>query len=174
MSEKLIAYKGKIKHKGLYPFGDVYEFLYDYLMDEGYDVYERFYSEKRTGESKEVDILWEADKRISDYFVVRITVLWLILGMKTVEVQKEGQKIKTETGTLEIIIQGILIKDPEDIWRNKFWKFFRNVYDKFIIKKRIEDYKDFAKEEAEEFIAYIRSLLAFEAKHETRKETIYI
>jgi len=174
MSEKITAYKGKIKHRGLYPFKDVYEFLYDYLMDEDYDVYEKFYVEKRVGDAKEVDISWEANKRISDYFTVRITAFWIVLDMKSVEIEKEGQKIKTDSGVLEINIQGLLVKDPNDIWKNSPWKTLRKIYDKFIIKKRIEYYKEFAKEEAEEFIGYIRSLLAFETKHETRKETLYI
>ena len=86
MSEEITTYKGKMKYSGLYDFKDYYEFIFDHLMDEGFDVYENKYYEKNMGDGKNVEIIWDAVKPISDYFVMKINIYWIILGMKSVEI----------------------------------------------------------------------------------------
>lgn len=173
MSIKITAFKGKVKQRGLYDFKDVYEFLYDYLLDEDFEVHEERYLEKKRGEEKEVEILWEATKSISDYFQIKVTAFWIILNMKKVEAVKDGQKVQTDSGVLEINVTGQLIKDPEDKWTNQPWKFLREIYDKFIIRRRIDQYEEMTKEETEEFIAYIKSILSIDKTRELRKETVF-
>jgi hypothetical protein len=166
MSEKDTIFKGKIKNTGVFDFKDFYSFAYDWLRDEGYDVYEKKYSEKVSGDSKQLEIEWDADREVSDYFKFRINMYWLIMGMKSVEVQKEGQKIKMESGTVEIKFKSILVKDYEDRWENHpFWKFLRGIYERYIIKSRIEEYQIKVLEETEELIAQCKAFLAMEGQH---------
>ncbi len=173
MPIKIPAFKGKVKQRGLFDFKDVYESLYDYFLDEDFELHESKYYEKKRGDDKEVEINWEATKPISDYFDIQISALWLILGMKSVEAVKEGKKVNIDSGVLEINVSGILIKDPEDKWTKQPWKFLRYIYDKFVIRRRIEQYKEIVKEETEEFIAYIKSILSIEITRELRKETVF-
>lgn len=166
MSEKDIVFKGKIKQTGIFSFKDFYSFAYDWLREEGYDVFEKKYSEKVKGDSKDLEIQWSAEREISDYFKFNITLNWLILGMKTVEVQKDGKKIKMESAAMEIGFKAILIKDYEDRWENyPFWKFMRGVYERYIIKNRIDQYQAKLFEELEEYIAQCKSFLALEGQH---------
>lgn len=174
MAEKDRIYKGKVKQRGLFDFKDLYSFMFDYLMDENYDVFERKYVEKVKGDSKDVEIEWEAMKEISDYFRFVIKAYWIILGMKTVEVQKEGKKIKMDSGVVEIKFTAELVKDYENRWENApFWKFLRGIYDRYIVRTRIEQYEERLLEEVNEYVAQAKSLLAIETKHETRKESTY-
>jgi len=141
MVEKDTIFKGKVKQRGIFNFKDIYNFLYDWLRDEGYDVYEKNYTEKVSGDSKQVEIRWEAEREISDYFRFQIKASWIILGMKSVEVEKEGKKIKMDSGYLEIKFEAVLLKDYENRWENQpFWKFLRGVYERYIVRTRIEDY----------------------------------
>ena len=166
MGEKDTVFKGKIKQSGIFSFKDFYTFTYDWLKEEGYDVFERAYSESISGDSKKVEIKWEATREVSDYFKFMITMEWLILGMKTVEVQKDGKKVKMETGALEIKFKGVLVKDYEDRWENApFWKFMRGIYEKYIIKVRIDDYQIKLLSEVEEIINQCKSFLSIEAQH---------
>ncbi len=166
MSEKDIVFKGKIKQTGIFSFKDLYNFLYDWLREENYDVFEKSYNEKVAGDSKNIEIAWEADREISDYFKFKIKVAWMILGMKTIDVQKDDKKVKMETGALELKMTAILIKDYEDRWENQpFWKFLRGIYEKYIIKSRIDDYQIKLLMEVEEFISQAKSFLAIEAQH---------
>jgi len=174
MAEKDTIFKGKIKQRGLFDFKDFYTFTYDWLMDENYDVFERKYVEKVKGDSKDVEIKWEAMKEISDYFRFVIIADWIILGMKQVKVKKEGKEITIDSGVLEIKFKAILVKDYENRWENHpFWKFLRGVYDRYMIRTRVEQYEERLMEEVNEFIAQCKSLLAIETKHEPIRETKY-
>ena len=142
MSEKDIVFKGKIKQTGIFSFKDFYSFIYDWLREENYDVFEKRYTEKVKGDTKDLEITWNAEREISDYFKFVITMDWLILGMKSVEVQKEGKKVKMESAALEIKFRAILVKDYEDRWENHpFWKFMRGLYERYIIKNRVDEYQ---------------------------------
>ncbi len=165
MSEKDQVFKGKIKQTGIFSFKDLYSFAYDWLREEGYDVFEKKYSEKVSGDTKGIEIQWNSEREVSDYFKFLITMDWMILGMKTIEVQKEDKKVKMESASLEIKFKAILVKDYEDRWENHpFWKFLRGIYEKYIIKKRIEDYQVKVFEETEEFIAQLKAFLALEGQ----------
>ena len=113
MVETDTVFKGKLKQKGIYNFKDFYEFLYDYLTDENFDVFENKYVEKVEGDAKNIEIDWKATKAISDYFKFEITTNWIILGMKKVKVKKGGNEITMDSGTLEIKFTANLQKDYE-------------------------------------------------------------
>jgi len=166
MVEKDAVYKGKIRHKGIFNFPETYRFLYTWLVDNDYLVTEKKYTEKITPIGKEVEIQWEAFRKISDYFKFVIKVSWRILGMNEIEVQKNGAKIKMNKGDTEISFQAVIEKDYEHRWENSgFLKFLRGVYDRYIIRGRIDSYENKIFEEVDELIAEAKSFLALEGKH---------
>mgnify|MGYP005644995711 CR=1 FL=1 len=163
--EKDQIYKGKIKHGGIFHFKDYYSFAYDWIISEGYDLTEKKYSEKVAGDAKEIEIEWEAFRKISDYFQFRIKIRWMILGMKDVEVQREGKKVKMNSGTLEVSFTAVIEKDYENRWENKpFFRFLRGVYDRYLIRNRVDDYEQRLVEELLELIDQSKAFLALEAK----------
>lgn len=159
------VYSGKVKHSGIFSFSELYEFLYDWVNDEGYKVKEKKYSEKILGDIKTVEIEWSVEKKISDYFKFQIKMQWLITGLKKIEVKKEDKKVTMNSGTVEIKFKAILQKDYEARWENNpFWKFWRGVYDKYIIRSRIDEYEDKIEEELLDLIAQTKAFLALEAR----------
>ena len=168
MAEKDTIYKGRIKQKGIYNFKDIYEFLYDYLGEENYDLAEVKYVEKVNGDTKDVEIIWVATKEVSDYFKFEVTATWGILGMKKVKVKKNGQEVTMDSGTLEIKFVASIVKDYENRWENNaFLKFIRGIYDRYIIRSRIDDYEGKLWDEINEIIAQAKSHLAIEGQHST-------
>jgi len=166
MAEKDTIFKGRVKQTGIFSFKKLYSFLYDWLSEEGYKINEDKYSEKITGDSKEIEINWEAEKEISDYFKFVIRVDWFILGLKNIKVKKEDKEINMNTGEVEIKFKTILVKDYESKWEDHpVWKFLRGIYDRYIIRTRIDDYEDRLMEDTDELIAQCKSFLAIEAKH---------
>ena len=113
MAEKDTIFSGKVQREGIFHFKDFYSFTYQWFVDERYKIIEKKYSEEITGDSKKVEIEWEAKKKISDYFRFLIEVRWIIVSMKDVEVQREGQKVKMNKGKPELKIKAILVKDYE-------------------------------------------------------------
>jgi len=165
MVEKDIVFKGKVKHKGIFDFKELYRFCFTWLVDKDYWVVEKSYSEKVNPNGKEVEIEWDAKRKISDYFRFNLKVNWRILGMKDVEVEKEGAKITLNKGQPEISVSAVLEKDYEHRWEsNAFLKFLRGIYDRYIIRGRIENYEDKIYSEADEFLAQVKAFLALEGK----------
>src|SRR3989338_8731667 len=61
----------------------------------------------------------------------------------------------------------ILEKDYEERWENQpFWKFMRGIYDRYIIRTRIEEYGKKAILELNELINQCKDFLELEAKVE--------
>ncbi|MBR9706119.1 hypothetical protein GOV14_03735 [Candidatus Pacearchaeota archaeon] len=166
MAEKDKIFQGKIKQAGIYDFKEFYSFIYDWLLGDGYKVKEKRYSEKVAGDARDIDINWQAKKRISDYFRFYIKLDWKILGQKKIKVKRENKEISLNSGVLEIKFTAILVKDYEHRWENHpFWKFLRGMYERYIIKSRVDDYEDKLMEELDELIAQCKSFLAIDAKH---------
>jgi hypothetical protein len=166
MVEKDNIFSGKIKHGGVFDFKEFYRFCYMWFIDKDYWLVEKEYTEKIGAGGKEVVIAWEARKKVSDYFRFLIKVDWRILGMKKVEVENQGQKIEMDKGMLEIKVSVTLEKDYEAKWENHpFMKFFRGIYDKYIIAARIDSYEGKIFSESDEFLSQAKAFLALEGGH---------
>ncbi|MEK6872133.1 MAG: hypothetical protein AABX16_04490 [Nanoarchaeota archaeon] len=165
MAEKDKVYKSRVKQTGVFNFKDLYEFLYDYLSDQNYDIFEDKYVEKLKGDSKDVEIKWTAVKSVSDYFRFEITLYWLALGLKKVKVKRDGEEIIMDHGTIEIKFEAILVRDIQNRWEyNPFAKFLRGLYERYIIRSRLDDYEIKLFEEVSEMIKQTKSFLAIEAQ----------
>jgi len=158
--------KTKVKHSGVFDFKETYRILFEWLMDAGYDVNEKSYKENiGAGGAKEIEVEWVAVRKVSDYFRFMIKAKWHIIGMTSVEVEIDGVKQKMNKGQFELEISSVLIKDYEARWENKpFWKFLRTLYDKYLIKERVEQYEGKLIGEMEEFVAQCKSFLSLTGK----------
>ncbi len=165
MPEKDKIISNKVKQAGIFDFKELYKFCYTWLSDEEYFVSEDNYTEKILGDAKEIEIKWTAERKVSDYFKFRLKIDWFIAGMKDVEVEKMGKKIKMNKGTAEIKVSGFLVKDYEARWETGgIMKFLRGVYDQYIIKARVEQYEDKLSEDVDEFLSQVKSFLMIEGK----------
>ena len=165
MSQKDTVLTEKTKHTGIFNFTELYNYIYDWFSGEGYIIVERKYSEKIIGESKALEVDWICEKRVNDYFKFQIKSLWLINGLKKVEVKKGDEKITMNSGTIEIKWYARLIKDYENRWESHpFWKFLRGIYNRYIMRKRIDYYEDAVEDELSEIVTQTKAFLALEGK----------
>jgi len=165
MPEKEKVYEETLKQKGPFPYRDLYNFCYNMLREDGYDVYEEKYEEKVTPGGKDIVIKWTAKKKISDYFRNVIEAKWRILGMQDIEIQRNGKKEKTNTGEVKIAVKGILERDYEDRWATTpLYKWMRGIYDRYIIKTVMDQYEEKLTGESDEFVEQTKSFLQLEGK----------
>lgn len=165
MGEAIEVLKNKVKQGGVFNFKELYNFLYDWICDQEYDVYEKRYSVKNLGDAKEISLEWECTQNVSDYFKYTISVNWLILGMKDAEVQRDNKKIKMNSGTLEINFKGTITRDYNQNWEKSIFKKLRRIYDQFIIRARIEEYEDKLIEDIEDLKAQCKAFLDLEGMY---------
>ena len=165
MSEKDKITSQKVKYNGIFNFKETYQFMHRWLVDEGYDVEEQKYQEEIQGDAKKLEIKWVATKKISDYFRNEIKLKYIIVGLKSVEVEKDGKRVKSNSGTLEINFTGTLIKDYQSTWeKNPTMKFLRGVYDRYIVEGTIEKYEIKLFGDVEDLAEQMKSFLAIEGR----------
>lgn len=166
MAEKDTIFSTKLKSTGIFNFKEFYEFCYDWLTTEtGLDVLEERYSEKITEDSKTVEFTWVGNKKITDYFKFEMKVEFRIVGLKDIEVKKGNQKISTNKGALEMKVKGILIRDYDGKWeKDALRKFFRGIYEKWVIQSRIEEFEGKVIGDCDEYLGQVKSWLDLEGK----------
>jgi hypothetical protein len=163
MAQKKQVYKEKFKHTGYWKYKEVYDMMYDWFKERDYKLKENLYNEKILTNGKEVITKWEAEKKITDYFKFQIKADWHILGMKDVEIEVDGKKVKTNKGEVEIIFAGNLIKDYEKRWEDKpFWKFLRGVYEKYVVRETVDELEDELEDRVKEVIYDLKAFLKLE------------
>jgi hypothetical protein len=139
MSEKEEITKEKLGHSGLFDFAGVYSFMHHWLKEEeNYGVIEREYSEKVSGDNRDIRILWTTDKYVSDYFKHEMEIKITVGGMSDVEVEIEGKKKKMNKGKLAVEIKGFFVRDPDSKWdTSPVFRFMRDIYDRYVVPGRI-------------------------------------
>tara|TARA_Y100000034_G_C6822565_1_gene370605 strand:- start:69 stop:593 length:525 start_codon:yes stop_codon:yes gene_type:complete len=163
MPEQDYIVKGlKIKQRAMFDMGELYKVMFRWFSRHNYDFQEKEYLEKASGDgaSKQLEIGWLSYRKISNYVKFHIDVKFLIIGLKSAEVEINGVKRKTNEGDLEMRFDAWLEKDYEGKFEGSpVTKFFRDTYDKYIIKSRIEDYEAQIYEELHELMAEVKSFL---------------
>jgi hypothetical protein len=166
MVEKETVFSSKMKYNGIFLFRDFYKFCYDWLIDEPqFLIAETKYVEKLTGDSKNIDIIWEGKKKVTDYFQFKIKLVYRIIGLKNVEIVQEGVKTQTNQGEVELKLKGELARDYEGKFeRNALQKFLRSIYEKWVIPSRLEQFETDLIRACDEFLSQAKAWLDLEGK----------
>lgn len=165
MAERELIVKEKVEIGGIYDFGAAYGYAYSWLKNNNYGVNEDKYSEKISGNTKEVDVEWRCSKKISDYFKYEIFVRWEIKNMTDVEVEIDGKKKKMNKGKLTIELKATLVRDYLSKWEGSATlKFFRDIYNKYVIPQRANNMEDQLSDEVRAFKEEMKAFLELSAK----------
>ncbi len=165
MAEKDLILKEKLEHSGIFDFPKLYNFAHRSFKDDGYGVNEDKYSEKVNGQKRDITVEWKATKDISDYFKEEYKIKIEITEMSEVEVEIDGVKKNMNQGKISIEISGTLIKDKDNKWETStFYRFLRDVYNKYVIPARIIDRQSKVSDKAREFLEELKKYLELSGK----------
>lgn len=126
----------KIRHVGFLDLREFYTWLKRWFEFNGFfhDNFEKFYEERTLPKGKELHIRWVGKKKANPYFTYYIEVIWLVVGLNSVEVPMGDKKRKIDQGDFELRFGAYLEKKgPENI--------LRKIYDTFVIKKIITQHR---------------------------------
>ncbi len=166
MGEKDTILKEKLKYSGLGSFKDAYEYAYSFLVNEDYNIIEDSYKEAVKGEDKEIEIVWTASKKLTDYYKSILNLKWRILGMSDVEIETNGKKKKmNKFADFSIDIKGVLERDYEGKWADSaVQKFMRSVYEKYVDIKRKREMEGKVKDIVQDFKEEMKAFLELTGK----------
>lgn len=150
----------KIKQRSVFNLDELYKVMWRWFELYGYDMQELEYRDSLEGNTKHLEIKWAAEKKIDDYIKFKIITNFLILGLEKVEIEQDGVKLKTDKGEVEINMTAILEKDYDDKWQESgYARLFRDIYDKYVIKNRIESLEGELYDEIYKLIDEIKAFL---------------
>lgn len=134
----------KIKWSGTFDVGDFYNKLKLWLFHEGFgDENKNFkevkYVQRIKPYGREIDLKWVGEKNVSDYFSYSITITMLIFALKDVEVPYNGRKVKMNSASIDIRLFADFIKNRKGKWKKN--SLMKKIYEKFIVKDRLDAYK---------------------------------
>ena len=156
----LVASGLKIKQRSVFNLSELYQTMWRWFELYGYDMQELEYRDSMEGGAKHLEVKWRATKRIDDYLQFVIETNFLILGLQDIEIDQEGVKIKTNKGEVEINLNAYMEKDYEEKWQDSGWsRVIRDIYDKYVIKNRIETLEGELYEEIYKLIDEVKAFL---------------
>lgn len=130
----------KFSYEGLFNSGELYTVISSWFFDKGWDWYEKLNEEQITPEGKQLYIVFEPWKNISDFYKLAITIKVIGTNLKEVEVKHDGQDLRLNQGLVRIYFDGYVLVDRKTKWEKKpfFWflsmlsqkYFFRNHFAK--------------------------------------------
>lgn len=166
MAEEDTAFSSRIKYTGIFSFKEFYNFCYHWLTQEvGLDIMETKYSEKIIGDSKNIEVRWEGTRDMTDYFRFKTEVVFIVVGLKKIEINQNGVKVESNSGSIEARIKGILVRDYDGKFETSaFNKFLRSIYEKWVIKPRIDEFKRKIGGDCDEFLTQGKAYLDLEGK----------
>ena len=166
MAEKDVLIKEKVQYSGYADFKNAYNFAYNWLKDESYNIVEEKYSEKVKGEKKDIEIVWIASKKLTEYFKVELSIKWRILGLEDVEIEIDGKKKKTNKFVeIGIEIKGTLARDYDNKWnKSDTTRFFNEVYNKYVIPDRTKQMEGIVEKAVQELKEEIKAFFELTGK----------
>ena len=165
MAERDLILKEKLEHSGIFDFPEFYSFAHSLFKEQGYGVNEDKYSEKVSGNKREINIEWKVTKDVSDYFKEEYKIKMKIAELTEVEVEVDSEKKKMNKGKMSIEISGALVKDKDSKWStSSLNRFMRDVYNKYVIPARVEERKLKVAEVSRSFLEELKKFLDIAGK----------
>ncbi len=130
-----------IKHHGIFDLNGMYQMIYNWFVDRGFEVIEKKFKHKvPTPAGMEEEIWWDAWIKETDYMKNWIHIIFFFYEIKEVDVVKEGKKKKLTRVRILIELKADIETDWQKKWeRSAFLSHLQKYYERFIIKKDIDN-----------------------------------
>ena len=156
----LIVDRLKLTHEGLFNFDELHNLISSFFYEKGYDWYEKMNQVIVTPSGKQMHIILEPWKNISDYYKLIISIKINVADLKEVDVQADKSVIRTGQGTLRMIFDGYVISDRKNKWGEKplYW-YLSMLFEKYFFKEHYHKAETWVKADVEDLHYKIKSYL---------------
>ncbi|MBU0979883.1 MAG: hypothetical protein KJ709_03690 [Nanoarchaeota archaeon] len=161
MVERRIIVDGmKLSYTGLFNAAELYKLVDYYFRERAYTKHELKNDEIVLPSGKQIALVKEPYRKITDYakYVIRVTIN--MDEVKEVAVEKDGAKVKLNQGSVEMTFDGFLELDYEHRWEKKpLFYFLRAFFDQFVYKVHTERFEQGLQEEVGDLHAQVKGFL---------------
>ena len=150
----------KFSYEGLFNAGELYAIMNSFFFEKNYDWHEKLNQEMITPSGKQVYIILDPWKNISDYFKLSTNIKIIMTDLKDVEVEHEGQTLKLNQGLLKITYDGYVVSDRKGRWSKKpiYW-FLSMILEKYFYRNHLEKFETWMKSDIEDLMYKIKAYL---------------
>ncbi len=150
----------KFGYEGLFNVAELYELIASWFYEKGWDWYEKMNQEQITPEGKQIRVILEPWKTITDYYKITIRLKLHCVNLRDVEVEKDGKTIRLSQGQVRILIDGYVISDKEGLWTTKpFWWLFSYIIENYLFPSHLNKAKRWIESDAENLHQKIKTYL---------------
>ncbi|MBR9682911.1 hypothetical protein GOV03_00015 [Candidatus Woesearchaeota archaeon] len=161
MTEKnLIVDHTLLSYEGLFDLAELYRLIESWFYEKGWDKHERMNQEQITAEGKQIRIVLEPFKNITDYFKLIMKIKINFNNVTDVEIEHEGQKKKLQQGEVKMVFDGYILSDRQGRWNDKpLWWFLSIIFHKYIFKGQYTKAELWLKSDVEDVYQRVKSFL---------------
>jgi len=149
----------RIKHSGLYDMDKLLTAAKGYLSSKRYITVDAEHTEAVKGGGKEIRIEWKPFRNVNDYLKFNLNFEVTVWRELDVLVDENGKKVKMQQGDLEVRFKASMAKNYRKTFRGPGKEFLRQTYEKYLIRRDLEQYEKVLQQEAEEFVDTIKMVL---------------
>lgn len=161
MTEKtLVVDQLKLSYEGLFDLSGLYRLISSWFYEKGWDWVETINQEQVTSSGRQIRLLLEPFKNITDYYKTIIRIKAHFHNIKEVEIEKEGQKIHIHQGEVKLIIDGYVLNDRHKLWNEKPFLWFLSIlFDKYLFRENYNRVERLLLSDVDDFYQRIKSFL---------------
>ncbi len=161
MAERyLVIDRLKLSYEGLFNADELHELISSFFYEKGYDWYEKMNQVIVTPSGKQIHMILEPWKNITDYYKLIVSIKINIADLKDADVQMGGATIKTNQGTLHVIFDGFVVSDRKNKWSQKpvYW-FMSILFEKYFFKEHYQKAETWVRDDVDSLHQKIKTYL---------------
>ncbi|MEK6969755.1 MAG: hypothetical protein AABW48_04980 [Nanoarchaeota archaeon] len=150
----------KLSYEGLFNADELYSVISSFFFERGWDWFEKINEAHISSSGKQIRIVLEPWKNISDFYKLVIAIKLHMQNVKEVEVQTEEKPVRVSQGIIKMTIDGYVVSDRKGKWHNEpvHW-FLGVVLEKYFFKDPYRKAEMWLKSEVEGLHSQIKTYL---------------
>lgn len=160
VERQTLVNKQQINYEGVFVVKELYDFFDSFMSKFGYNRYNIRNSETIKKSGRDMQMVFELQKPVSEYYMNVIRVNMHLTNVKDIEIEKEGYKINANQGNVNFKLDCISQQDFEHKWENKPGFFFiRVLFDRYLFKPFTTNYQGLVMKDYRHFFNEIKAKL---------------
>jgi len=160
MERYLVIDHLKLTYEGLSNAAELFSLIQEWFYEKGWDWHEKTNQEITTPEGKQLHLILEPYKNVSDYYRLMVKITLNISNLKEVEVELDSKTVKSQQGVIRMIIDGYVLSDRKRQWdRRPFYWFLALVLEKYFYRDHFKQFEAWLRDDIDDLYDQIKSYL---------------
>ena len=150
----------KFSYEGLFNLTELYTIIPSFFYDKGYDWYEKMNQELVTPKGKQIKLVFEPWKSVSDHNKIFMRIRMNMTDVKDVEVEHDKKTLQLNQGLVRITFDGYVLSDRFNRFAgNPFYWLLSVLGDKYFYRTFFRRFETWIKSDVDDIHNKIKNYL---------------